>query len=70
MIDASIQRLELVREIVWNDNQLTVILCIQSFYFFVVLTFESINNNQGLLLFRAAKALLFAGQIWRDDYFE
>ena len=28
LIDANIQRLELVREIVWNDNQLTVILCI------------------------------------------
>ena len=27
LIDANIQRLELVREIVWNDNQLTVILC-------------------------------------------
>ena len=25
---ANIQKLELVREIVWNDNQLTVILCI------------------------------------------
>ena len=27
LIDANIQRLKLVREIVWNDNQLTVILC-------------------------------------------
>ena len=26
-IDANIQRLQLVREIVWNDNQLAVILC-------------------------------------------
>ena len=26
LIDAKIQRLELVREIVWNDNQLTVII--------------------------------------------
>ena len=27
LIDANIQRLELVCEIVWNDNHLTVILC-------------------------------------------
>ena len=27
LIDANIQRLELVREIVWNDSQLKVILC-------------------------------------------
>ena len=27
LIDANIQRLEHVRDIVWNDNQLTVILC-------------------------------------------
>ena len=27
LIDANIQRLELVREIAWNQNQLTVILC-------------------------------------------
>ena len=27
LIDANIQRLELVRETVWNDNQLTVIFC-------------------------------------------
>ena len=60
----------LVREIVWNDNQLTVILCVQSFNFFVVLTFESIHNNQGALVFQVAKLLLFGWQIWEDNYFE
>ena len=49
----------LVREIVWNDNQLTVILCVQLFNFFVVLTVESIHNNQEALVFRVAKFLLF-----------
>ena len=70
LIDGNIQRLELVCEIVWNDNQLTIILSTQSFNFFVVLTFEIIHNNEGALVFQVAKLLLFGGQIYKDNYFE
>ena len=43
LIDAKIQRLELVREIVWNDNQLTVIIC----------TYSSLSNR------RTSRQLIF-----------